>query len=362
MGIEMQITDVRQIRVSFGERQRPIRNAILTYAGQGVAIVEVVTDEGIVGQAFGGRRDYVEGPLKGAVVGEDLFHAERLWERMYSSWRKPVAKGDVISSIGAVDIAIWDAIGKALDMPLYKVLGGFQDRVPVYAAGGYYQEGKGIDELVAEMVGYVEMGHRVVKMKVGGASLAEDVERVSAVVDAVGPEVRVMVDANNAWCAYEAIRFGRAVEDLDLYWLEEPVSPDDIEGHIEVKQALDIPIAAGENEYTRFGCRELIVNRAVDILQADVVTAGGITEWRKIAAMAGAYHVPMAPHGSLYMSIHALASIPNALIAESYPGVGGFMADLVQTPPVENGHVTVPDLPGLGLVINEEMVAKYRVR
>ncbi|MFO7917794.1 MAG: enolase C-terminal domain-like protein, partial [Anaerolineae bacterium] len=208
----MKITDVKMTTLSFGRRERPIRNAILTYPHRGVSLVRVETDAGIVGHAFGGRRSYVEGPLREAILGEDAFDTERCWQKMYGSWRKPVAKGDVITSIGAVDIAIWDAVGKALDKPVYKVLGGFTDRIRVYAAGGYYQEGKDIDELVGEMMGYVEAGHRAVKMKIGGAPLEEDVARVRAVVEAVGPGVEVMIDANNAWSAYEAIRFGRAVE------------------------------------------------------------------------------------------------------------------------------------------------------
>jgi L-alanine-DL-glutamate epimerase-like enolase superfamily enzyme len=358
----MKITDVRVKQVSFGRRTRPIRNAILTYAGQGVSIVEVRTDGGLAGHAFGGSPSTIEGPLRDAVLGQDPLDTERIWQRMYAGWRKPVAKGDVISSIGALDIAIWDVVGQALGQPVYKILGGFTDRIRVYAAGGYYQEGKGIDDLVAEMAGYVEAGHRAVKMKIGGAPLGEDVQRVRAVVEAVGPDVAVMIDANNAWSAYEAIRFGRAVEELGLFWFEEPVHPDDMAGHIEVRQALAIPIAAGENEYTRFGCRDLIASRAVDILQADAVTAGGITEWRKIAAMAGAYHIPMAPHGDPYMSVHLMGSIPNGLIMETYPAVTGYMAELVEPFTVEEGTIKIPDRPGLGLALDEAAIERYRVR
>jgi L-alanine-DL-glutamate epimerase-like enolase superfamily enzyme len=358
----VKITDVRVKQVSFGRRARPIRNAILTYADQGVSIVEVRTDEGLAGHAFGGNPHTVEGPLRDAVLGQDPLDTERLWQRMYAGWRKPVAKGDVISSIGAVDIAIWDVVGQALGRPVYKILGGYSDRIRVYAAGGYYQEGKSIDELVAEMADYVEAGHRAVKMKIGGAPFREDVQRVRAVVEAVGPDVAVMIDANNAWSAHEAIRFGRGVEDLDLFWFEEPVHPDDIAGHIEVRQALDIPIAAGENEYTRFGCRDLIANRAVDVLQADAITAGGITEWRKIAAMAGAYHIPMAPHGDPYMSVHLMGSIPNGLIMETYPTVTGYMAQLVEPFTVEEGTIKIPDRPGLGLVLDEAAIERHRVR
>jgi L-alanine-DL-glutamate epimerase-like enolase superfamily enzyme len=267
----------------------------------------------------------------------------------------------MIRCIGAVDLAIWDIIGKALEMPVYQVLGGFSDTIRVYAAGGYYEQDKSVADLVDEMEGYVEEGFRAVKMKVGGASFRTDVERVRAVREALGPEIDLLIDANNKWNAYEAIRFGRAVEKYDLYWFEEPVEPDDFAGCAEVRQALDIPIVAGENEFTRWGCRDLLEARAADILNLDTVLAGGATEYRKIAALASAYHVPVAPHGNPFMAVHVLGATSNALIMETYPGIQHRYNPVLPLFEVEDGYIQVPRKPGLGIDVDPELIQKYRV-
>jgi L-alanine-DL-glutamate epimerase-like enolase superfamily enzyme len=211
------------------------------------------------------------------------------------------------------------------------------------------------------MEGYVREGFRAVKMKVGGESFAVDVERVRAVREALGPEIDILIDANNKWKAYEAIRFGRAVEKYNIYWFEEPVEPDDFAGSAEVKQALDIPIVAGENEFTRWGCRELIQAGSADILNLDTVIAGGITEYRKIAAMASAYHIPVAPHGNPFMAVHLLASTPNTLIMETYPEVESRYNLALPLFPVKDGYITAPEKPGLGIDPDPEVVKKYGV-
>jgi len=280
---------------------------------------------------------------------------------MYRFNRKPVAKGEYIRAMGAVDIAIWDIIGKALNLPVYKVLGACNEKIRVYAAGGYYEDGKGPAELVKEMEGYVREGFRAVKIKIGGEGLKVDVERIRAVREALGPDIDILLDANNRWNAYEAIRFGRAVEKYDPYWFEEPVEPDDFKGCAEVRRALDTPIVAGENEFTRWGCRELIEAGSADILNLDTVIAGGITEYRKIAGMASAYHIPVAPHGNPFMAVHLLASTPNTLIMETYPGVESKYNPALPLFPVKDGYIQAPDKPGIGIDPDPEMVKKYRV-
>ena len=357
----MKITDVKVTNVSFGRRERPISNSILTYADQNISILQVATDEGITGLSFGGHKNLVEGSLKRVVLGEDPFDVEGIWQKMYQSWRKPVAKGDIIAAMSGIDVALWDIIGQAVNKPVHKVLGGFRDKIYVYAAGGYYEEGKGIKELVEEMTGYGAMGFKAVKMKVGRLSLKEDVERVRAVRQAIGDDIELMIDANNAFTAYEAIRFAHACEPFHPYWFEEPVPADDIQGSIEVSQATDIPIASGENEYTRWGFRDLIERRAVDILQADVGICGGITEWRKIAAMASAHHIPMSPHGNPYMSVHSMASVPNALIMETYPTAFSQMTRVAPFFEVKDSYIDVPQKPGLGIEIDWQVVEKYKV-
>jgi len=361
---QIRITGVTFLRLRFPGTTARKRNSILWSGGgaPGMTQLEVHTDAGIIGRSIpAGFTDIIEKSLAPVIRGENPFYTERIWDRMYRQWRKPVAKGAVIHAIGAVDIALWDIIGKALGMPVYRVLGGFTDRVRVYAAGGYYEEGKTIADLAREMEGYVREGFRAVKMKVGGEPLAVDLERVRAVREAIGPRIDLLIDANNKWTAHEAIRFGRAAEKYDPFWFEEPVEPDDFAGCAEVRQALDIPIAAGENEFTRWGCRELLEARSADVLNADTVIAGGITEYRKIAALASAYHVPVSPHGNPFMAVHLLASVPNGLIMETYPGVESKYNLALPLFPVKDGYVAVPDKPGLGIDPDPEVVKRYRV-
>ncbi len=360
----IRITDAKFLRLRFPGRTPRIRNAIIEYGGgpPEMTQLEIYTDQGIVGRSIpAGATEIVESELLPRIRGENPFFVERIWDRMYRYNRKPVAKGEYIRGMGAVDMAIWDIIGKALGLPVYKVLGAFDEKIRVYAAGGYYQEGKTISDLVKEMEGYVNEGFRAVKMKVGGESFAVDVERVRAVREGLGPDIDIMIDANGKWRAYEAIRFGRAVEKYNPYWFEEPVEPDDYAGLAEVKKALDIPIVAGENEFTRWGCRELIEARSADILNFDTVIAGGITECRKIAAMASAYHLPVAPHGNPFMAAHFLASISNGLIMETYPGIESRFNLALPLFPVKDGHIQVPDKFGLGIDPDPEAVKKYRV-
>jgi len=359
----LKITDVQFMRLKFpGKTPRKWNSIIVSGGGTpGMTYLELHTNQGIIGRSLAHSRSIIQSSLLPRIKGENPFFVERIWDRMYRHNRKPVAKGPYIDAIGSVDIAVWDIIGKVLDLPVYKVLGAFTEKIYVYAAGGYYEEGKSTADLVKEMEGYVAEGFRAVKMKVGGASFLEDVERVKAVKKAVGPGVDVLIDANNKWRAYEAIRFGRAVENLGLYWFEEPVEPDDFQGCAEVKRALDIPIVAGENEFTIWGCRDLIEHNSADILNLDTVKAGGITEYRKIAALASAYHIPVSPHGSPHMAVHLLASTPNALIMETYPGVESRYNPAIPLFPVKDGFIKAPDKPGIGIDPDPEVVKKYRV-
>jgi L-alanine-DL-glutamate epimerase-like enolase superfamily enzyme len=270
--------------------------------------------------------------------------------------RKPVAAGTDIVAISAVDNALWDLKGKALGQPVWKLAGGAQDTVWVYAAGGYYEDGKGINELCREMESYVAEGFGAVKMKVGwpGAGLVHDAERVRAVRAAIGAEIELMIDANNAWDAVTAIRFGRMVEDVRPFWFEEPVHPDDFEGSAKVAEALDMPVAAGENTFTRYGFRELVENGAAEVVQADPNTCGGISEWLKIAGLAAAHHLPMAPHGNASVGCSCVAAVGNGLITEYYPTA--FRSELTESLTFKNGRIQLSDEPGLGIVWREDLI------
>lgn len=359
---KIKITGFGFLRLRFEETLPVKRNSIITSGGgrAGMTQLELYTDAGIVGRSLPKSASMIE-DLFDKVEGENPFYVERIWDRMYRDNRKPVAKGDYIEAMGSVDIAVWDIIGKALGMPVYQVLGAHKDKLRVYAAGGYYRDDKTTADLVSEMEGYVDEGFRAVKMKVGGVRMREDVERVKAVRDAIGWDVDLLIDANNKWRAYDAIRFGRMIEEFDPFWFEEPVVADDFAGCAEVKHALDIPITAGENEYTIWGARDLIEHGSADILNLDTVKAGGITEHRKISALAAAHHIPVSPHGSPHMAAHLLASTPNALIMETYPGVQSRYNPALPLYPVKDGYIEMPQTPGLGIDPDPAMVKKYKV-
>lgn len=359
----LKITDMKFLRLRYPGKTPVKWNSIIKSGGgsPGMTQLEIYTNEGIVGRSLPKAKSLIENYVFPKIKGENPLDIERLWDKVYHHNRKPVAKGLFIEALGSVDMALWDIIGKVLEMPVYQLLGAHSRKIRVYAAGGYYQEGKGIAELVREMEGYVDEGFRAVKMKIGGADFNTDVERVRAVREALGPDIDLLIDANNKWNAFEAIRFGKAVEKYDPFWFEEPVEPDDFAGCADVKRSLDIPITAGENEYTRWGCRDLIVNDSADILNLDTVKAGGITEYRKIAALASAFHIPVSPHGSPHMAVHLMASIPNGIIMETYPGVESRFNLALPLFPVKDGYITVPDKPGLGIDPDPEMVRKYKV-
>ena len=357
----MKITDLKVTAFSLGQLERPYWNSIVTTSRHDFSRVEVYTDAGAVGMALGAPLDLAEGRIKEVIAGEDPLRTEYLWQKMYmGGWRKPVAKGEHIRAMSAVDNALWDLKGKVLDQPTWRLLGGARSQVPAYGAGGYYAEGKDNRELCAEMEDFVSRGYRGVKMKVGwpGVTLRDDAERVRAVRDAVGPDIDLMIDANNAWDAIIAIKFGRMVEQYDPYWFEEPVHADDLRGGAQVAAALDMPVASGENEFTRWGFRDLIDARAADIIQADPGICGGISEWVKIAAMASAQHLNMSPHGGAHIGSICVGAVSNSLTTESYPTLQAHLDDFVEPVDFRDGYIHLSEQPGLGLVWNEASIQR----
>lgn len=346
--------------------ERPITNARYTYAATDLVFCRLRTDEGAegVGWVHGSRIVYEAlRQLEPYVVGRDPFRYEAIWAGMYLP-KVFGRKGLTTRAISCVDIALWDLMGRVTGQPVWKLLGGHADRVPAYVAGGYYVEGKGLDDLAAEMAGYVQAGARAVKMKVGGLPIKQDAERVRVVREAVGPDVRLLVDANNAYRAYEAIQFARAVEPYDVYWLEEPVAPDDLQGSARVRQAGIVPVAAGENEYTRWGFRDLALAGACDIWNADAQVLGGITEWRKVASLAQAFEIPIAPHGDQEIHVHLVASAPNGLIVEYYDRSTNPLREALfgeTALRLQDGCVSPPDRPGLGVHVDFKAIERYRV-
>ena len=365
----MKITDVR-LEMFRWARDVPITNGLYTYTHNLLNIVVIDTDDpDIQGIGLAGGMEstpevgaaFVEHFKKG-LIGNDPLNNEALWHAM---WRPKLVGRRGISTriIAGIDIALWDIKGKVANRPVYKLLGGYSNTVPVYIAGGYYEEGKGLSDLAEEMEKSVSLGANAIKMKIGGATINEDVERVRVVREAVGQNVKLMVDANCAYRYYEAIEIARKMEPYDIFWFEEPVNPDDYQGHKLISQATAIPIATGENEYTRYGFRDLIENRCAAIIQPDALIMGGITEFMKVAALAQAHDLPVAPHGNQDVHVHLVSAVPNGLTVEYYrdstdPMWGKMFKDTLS---VNDGSVSPPDRPGLGIELNEEQLAPYRV-
>jgi D-arabinonate dehydratase len=361
----MKITNIRTEAYRW-PRPKPITNGKHTYTHSGLGLVHIETDEGLIGLGLGGTGaigNAVVDHLRPLLIGEDPVNVERLWHKMWVP-KLIGRRGLTTRVISAIDIGLWDLRAKAAGMPLYKLLGGYRDRVPAYIAGGYYVEGKGLPELAAEMREYVSWGARAVKMKVGALAIAEDAARVEAVRDAIGPKVKLLIDANCAYRYYDAIRFARAVEPYDPFWFEEPVAPDDYDGFRKLAAQTTIPIASGENEYTRYGFRDLIATGAVPILNADAKVLGGVTEYMKVAALAQAYDLDIAPHGSQEIHVHLVAAVANGLLLEYYPQQfdpmwGQMYTDTLQLN--DDGTVSLPDALGIGIEPNYDALAQYRI-
>jgi L-alanine-DL-glutamate epimerase-like enolase superfamily enzyme len=387
----MKITDVRAIWLRYPipeDRQHVSDFGRLTTFD--MTLVEVVTDAGISGYGeakaqVGSSSDnhaliaLITQELKPLLVGRDAQQISALWETMYNGTRAhhaltrgrgfPVLgrRGLTISAISGIDMALWDILGKSLQVPIFQLLGGkCRDALPAYASGGW-GDARGIG---AQLQGYIDQGgFRAVKMRVGvmDGDVITSAERVRAARAALGPDIAIMADAHGTFSVREAQRFTRKVEDCDLAWFEEPVNADDKAGQAEVRASTDIPIASGESEFTRFDFRDLITLGAVDILQPDLAIMGGITEGMRIAAMAGAFQLTVAPHlwGSALLfasGLHLAAATPNCTILEYSLGFNPLLRELVLEPPViRDGLMYIPDRPGLGVTLNQEFVQKYRV-
>jgi len=352
------------------------------YTSRTAMIVEINTNEGItgIGEAFGPSEitsAIIEHVYKPYLIGKDPMDREVIWEELYNKLRDHGQKGLSIEAISGIDIALWDIIGKNLNLPIHKLLGGaYRDRVKVYATGFYrkkthYQT----EDLVKEAIQYVENGFKAFKIKIG-FDLKEDVTNVKTIREAVGDDILIMIDANHAYDASTAIQVGRKMEPYEIYWFEEPVPPEDIEGYIEVKRALDIPIAAGEAEFTKFGFRHLISSRAVDIIQPDCCVTGGLTEAKKIATLAQAWDIQCIPHvwGSaiaMAAALQLIAALPTCPLSlnpkepvfELDQSPNMFRENLVTEPlKIKDGYIEIPEKPGLGVSLNRDFLQRYMVR
>jgi D-galactarolactone cycloisomerase len=374
-GVETHVLVGRLGNREFGWSQR------VTGTRQAV-LCTVSTDAGLqgVGEAF-----YFGGP--GAVaatlirdgfgpllLGRDPLDSSVIWDILYNWSRDQGQKGLTISAISAIDIALWDLKGKILGQPVYRLLGGaYRNRARTYATGLYEPQGvRSIPAaLVEEALGYRRDGFCGMKLKVG-YGIATDLSYVRAIREAIGPDLLLMVDANHAYNAPEAARLARGMAPFDIHWFEEPVPPEDLDGYCELRRSAPMMIAGGECEYTRYGFRELIGRRAVDILQPDLCACGGFSEMQKILALASAANLPVIPHVwgtsvGLAASLQLFAALPNIperrLPAEpllEYDRSPHPFRDQVTHERFEmrDGYLAIPDRPGLGITLDMEFIKR----
>ena len=369
----MQITHVRSVLVRI-PLQRPIRIATREVQGREFVLTFVETEDGAqgIGYTYAGTvggsmvQAAVDDVLKPILLGGDAALIERHWAAMYQQGLLVGRRGALLRAISAVDIALWDLAAKRAGIPLYRLLGGFQAEVPAYASGGYYMEGKGTAGLAQEMERYLRAGFDAVKIKVGGVSIEEDATRVKAARDAIGPGVRLALDANNAYRSVaEAIRAARAFEPYDIWWFEEPLPPDNIPGHAEVAAAASIPVATGEIHSSRWDFRDIITTKAARILQPDAGVLGGVSEWMKVAHTAASFDLPVAPHWHADLHVHMVGAVSNALTVEYFfleEGIYNFERILQERLVPTRGHLRISDRPGLGLVLDEAAIERFAVR
>ncbi len=345
-------------------------------------IVEVETDEGItgVGEAFGfspkATKGMIENSLRPRLIGENPIDTNRLWDMLYTITRMEGQKGVALMALSAVDIALWDIKGKFWHVPVADLLGGrYRERVETYPTGLYRKNVPDQTQaLIAEAWGYLEQGYKAMKLKIG-FGLQDDLQKIRALRKAIGPEPRLMLDANCAYNASEAIWLGKRIEELDIFWFEEPIPPEDIQGHLEFKAKVNIMLAAGESEFSRYGFRELIARRAVDIVQPDLCAVGGFSEMLKIIALATAWNLRCIPHVwgtaiGLAANLQLQAAMPHfptslnpeESLMEYDRTPNPLRHELIEEEFLMEGtKMPIPFRPGLGVTLNRKAMEKYRV-
>lgn len=303
--------------------------------------------------------------LAPVAVGQDSMAVEKIWADMYQEALLHGRAGAVMRAISIIDVAIWDLNARRLNAPLSHVLGCHKpDLVPCYASGGYYTDGKTPGHLADEVRGYVEAGFKAVKIKVGKEDPKGEEARVRACREAIGPDVPLMLDANNAWANVAgALRYVERFEDYEPFWIEEPFGPDDVISHARLARETTIPVATGEILAGRWRHVDFLREEAVHYLQTDAAVCGGITEWRRIAHTAESFSVPVYPHWFHDLHVHLVAASPGAEMVEFFPDdqVLNFRRLIDTQLDVRNGDLVVPDGAGLGFDFDRAALDKYMI-
>lgn len=333
-------------------------------------ITRVHTSAGVVGEAYVGDEDaslaeirrIIADEIAPVLLGQDARSVERCWELAHPVTRDILRDRRVgLVAMASVDTAIWDAIGKDLGMPLWRLWGGYRDEVPVISIGGYYRADA---DIPAEVAGLRDQGFAGMKFKIGGLTPREDAERVKAAAAAAGDGFRIAVDANQGWSVAQAVEFCRLASDIDLLWFEEPCHWEyDRRAMRDVRLAAGIPVCAGQSELSAAACRELMEIGAIDYCNFDSSWSGGPTEWRRAASAAHTYGVKMAHHEEPQIAAHLLASIPHGTYLEYFaPERDPIWHHLVANrPALVDGRVRLSEAPGLGWELDQDFIARYRL-
>ena len=329
-------------------------------------VLQLWSDDGIEGVGYGTLVPQIMvKPLKVTidslsenVIGTNPMNIEQTIGGLLTTASNGNISGLLCHAIAAIDIALWDIRAKAMGKPVHKLLGGFTDRIPIYASG-YLWRDYSLDQIAETGVRLLSEGFTVMKLRLGGEeSAAKEVERVKILREAVGDNIDIMIDINQGWTVTQAISMGREIEEFGIYWLEDPVAHHDFAGQAKITSTLDIPIASGEYHYGLPPFHYAISNRSFDIPMIDLMRVPGFTYWMKVAHMAEAANLKVASHLAPELMCHAMAAIPNALITEHMPwGLPLFQESLT----IKDGDLVLPSNPGLGLTLNEIDVERYSV-
>jgi L-alanine-DL-glutamate epimerase-like enolase superfamily enzyme len=335
-------------------------------------VTRLRTDDGAVSEIYNGdnREDgreivrLITEDLVPRITGLSIFEGERIWEAMFAlTHMNRYRRKTLMEAIACVDCAVWDLVGKALGKSVCVLLGGYRDRLPIISIGGYYMEGKTHADIGREMEAYRRAGMAGCKFKVGGLTPGEDAARVAVARSAAGGDFILAVDANRGWPAHDAIRFARLVEHLDIRWFEEPCHwYDDVTLMARVRQATRIPVTAGQSEITSHGIRRMVEAGAVDVVNYDASEGGGVTDWRRAAALCQTAGVQMAHHEESQISQHLLAAVPHGTYAECFADPARdpmWQTVWANRPAIKDGMMDVASGPGFGVILDETLVKKY---
>jgi len=332
-----------------------------------IVTLRLRTDNGLEGIAVTFYGGAMSGSLRVAVeelaaltVGMDPLRIEQIIGKLRAGTGDSCGPGGIFTlALSAVDIALWDLKGKALEQPLWKLLGGHRDRVPTYASGAL-RRGLTDDQAQQAARTLVDKGFTQMKTQMalpGNPTIADEIRRIRLVREAVGPDITLMCDINQRWRPEQAIDIASRIEDVGLFWLEDVTRADDFQGLARVTAALKTPIAGGEYLWGIEPFRQMIEARSVDIPMVDIARCGGVTQWMKIAGMCEAFNLPIVSHVMPEILVHVVAACPNGLTVEYMPWM---LCLYEETPEVKDGHMILPDKPGLGLKFDEKAVASFK--